>query len=133
MAQGQDARGEGAAQDAKSVLVVEDNADAGESLVALLQLLGHRAEWTGLGATGIERATALSPDLVLIDVGLPDIDGHEVARRLRGQAQTRALRLVALTGYCSAEDKARARAAGFDDHLAKPIGLDELEALLSRG
>ncbi|MDR7333808.1 ATP-binding protein [Roseateles asaccharophilus] len=112
------------------VLVVEDNADAGESLVALLELLGQRAEWVGTGEGGVQRATALQPDLVLVDVGLPDIDGHEVARRLRAQPATQALRLVALTGYGTPEDRQRALAAGFDDHLAKPIGLPELERLL---
>lgn len=116
----------------RQVLVVEDNADAGESLVALLELLGQRAEWVGTGEGGVQRATALQPDLVLVDVGLPDIDGHEVARRLRAQPDTRALRLVALTGYGTPEDRQRALAAGFDDHLAKPIGLPELELLLSR-
>ena len=116
----------------RSVLIIEDHADAGESLAALLQLLGHRAEWTDLGMAGIERAAALRPDLVLVDLGLPDIDGHEVARRLRARPQTQDLRLVALTGYGAAEDRARALAAGFDDHLAKPIGLPELEALLAR-
>jgi signal transduction histidine kinase len=115
----------------RRVLVVEDNVDAGESLVALLDLLGHQAEWTGLGEAGVARATALLPDLVLVDVGLPDIDGHEVARRLRAQPATQALRLVALTGYGTPEDRERALAAGFDDHLAKPIGLPELEALLA--
>lgn len=116
---------------ARSVLVVEDNVDAGESLVALLELLGHRAEWTDLGERGVQRAAALLPDLVLVDVGLPDIDGYEVARRLRAQPATQALRLVALTGYGTPEDRQRALAAGFDDHLAKPIGLPELEALLA--
>lgn len=116
----------------RSVLVVEDNADAGESLVALLDLLGHAAEWAGLGETGVARATALRPDLVLVDVGLPDIDGYEVARRLRAQPATQGLRLVALTGYGTPEDRERALAAGFDEHLAKPIGLPELEALLAR-
>lgn len=117
---------------ARSVLVVEDNVDAGESMVALLELLGHRAEWTDLGERGVQRATTLLPDLVLVDVGLPDIDGYEVARRLRAQPATQALRLVALTGYGTPEDRQRALAAGFDDHLAKPIGLPELEALLAR-
>jgi signal transduction histidine kinase/CheY-like chemotaxis protein len=123
----------GSAGGARSVLIVEDNVDAGESLAALLELLGHRPEWTDLGVTGVERATALLPDLVLVDVGLPDIDGYEVARRLRSAPQTQGLRLVALTGYGTPEDRERALAAGFDDHLAKPIGLAELEALLARG
>jgi signal transduction histidine kinase len=125
--------GGGPAAGPRHVLVIEDNVDAGESLVALLGLLGHRAEWTDLGVTGVERAAALRPDLVLVDVGLPDIDGYEVARRLRAAPPTQGLRLVALTGYGTPEDRARALAAGFDDHLAKPIALAALEALLARG
>lgn len=117
---------------ARSVLVIEDNIDAAESLVALLELLGHRAEWADLGAAGVARAEVLQPDLVLVDVGLPDIDGHEVARRLRAQAPTQRMRLVALTGYGTPDDRARALAAGFDDHLVKPIALAALEALLAR-
>jgi signal transduction histidine kinase/CheY-like chemotaxis protein len=114
-----------------TVLVIEDNADAAESLVMLLELLGHRPEWADRGGRGIERATALQPELVLVDVGLPDMDGYEVARRLRAQPETRSLRLVALTGYGTPEDRPRALAAGFDDHLPKPIGLPELETLLA--
>ncbi|MDR7299754.1 CheY-like chemotaxis protein [Pelomonas aquatica] len=117
---------------ARSVLVIEDNIDAAESLVVLLEMLGHHAEWADLGSAGVARAAALQPDLVLVDVGLPDIDGYEVARRLRAQASPRPQRLVALTGYGTPEDRARALAAGFDDHLVKPIALPALEALLSR-
>ena len=69
---------------------------------------------------------------MLVDIGLPDIDGYEVAGRIRAQPQGRAMRLVALTGYGTPEDRSRALAAGFDDHLAKPIGMPELEALLAR-
>jgi signal transduction histidine kinase len=116
---------------AGTVLVIEDNVDAGESLVALLELLGQRAEWVGLGQAGVERAAALQPDLVLVDIGLPDIDGFEVARRLRAGPHGRHLRLVALTGYGLPEDRERALAAGFDSHLAKPMSLPALEALLA--
>jgi signal transduction histidine kinase len=116
----------------RRVLVVEDNVDAGESLVALLELLGHHAEWAGTGESGVQHAAVLQPDLVLVDVGLPDIDGYEVARRLRGHPTLRQVRLVALTGYGTPEDRQRALAAGFDDHVAKPIGLSQLEALLGR-
>lgn len=113
------------------VLVIEDNIDAGESLVTLLNLMGHETDWVALGEPGVEKAVALQPDLVLVDIGLPDIDGYEVARRLRARPDTRGLRLVALTGYGTPEDRARALAAGFDRHLTKPIGGPELEALLS--
>lgn len=113
-----------------TVLLVEDNADAAESLVALLELLGHQPTWVALGLDGVAQAEALQPDLVLVDIGLPDIDGYEVARRIRAQAGPRRVRLVALTGYGAPEDRARALAAGFDEHQTKPIGLPELEALL---
>jgi len=113
------------------VLVVEDNEDAGQSLADLLELQGHRVVLTRDGRRAIDLARSLHPDVVLCDIGLPDLDGFEVARALRREEGLRRTRLVALSGYAMPEDLRAAREAGFDAHLAKPPPLDELEAVLS--
>jgi len=111
------------------VLVVDDNRDAAESLAELAAVLGHDARIAYDGPSAVAAALASPPDLVLCDIGLPAMDGYEVARALRSGG-VRA-RLVALSGYARPEDVARAAEAGFDRHLAKPASPDELERLLS--
>lgn len=112
------------------VLIIEDNADARSTLHQLLTLLGHRVDAAANGAEGIEAALTGRPDVALIDLGLPGMDGLEVARRLRsGLANT--VLLVALTGHASEDDRRGALDAGFDDHLAKPVDLDALNRLLA--
>jgi PAS domain S-box-containing protein len=111
---------------ARAVLVVEDNLDAGQSLADILRLKGHRVRVARDGRTGLALARELRPDVVLCDIGLPDLDGYEVARALRADPASAGLRLVALSGYAQPEDRLRAREAGFDLHLAKPADLDEL-------
>jgi PAS domain S-box-containing protein len=113
------------------VLVIDDNRDARESLAALLELRGHQVHLAPDGRAGIEQARQLRPDLVLCDLGLPDMDGCEVARTLRGDGHLRATTLVALSGYAQPADRRRAAAAGFDRHLAKPASLDQLGELLA--
>jgi two-component system CheB/CheR fusion protein len=108
---------------ARRVLVVDDNIDAADSLALVLQLEGHAVDIAHTGADAIARVQAAAPDVVLLDIGLPQMDGYEVARRLRALANGAALRLVALTGYGQAEDVERARAAGFDRHIVKPVDL----------
>jgi CheY-like chemotaxis protein len=115
---------------ARRVLIIEDNRDARESLAALLRLAGHDVHTAQSGTEGIELACSAALDFVLVDIGLPDLDGYEVARRLRSHPATRRVRLVALTGYGRQEDRRRALAAGFDEHLAKPVELGSLETLL---
>ncbi len=115
----------------RRVLVIEDNVDAAESLRDALALEGHEVEVAFLGADGIERARAWGPDVVLCDIGLPDVAGHEVARALRGDPALRRTFLVALTGYALPEDQRRAREAGFDEHLAKPPSMGRLAELLA--
>jgi len=112
------------------ILVVEDNEDAGASLLDLLTLGGHRVRLTGSGRAGLTAAAAAPPDVLLCDVGLPDVSGHEVIRRLRAAGST--VFAVALTGYAQAEDRRLALSAGFDAHLSKPPELDELGRLLRR-
>ncbi|MES2978183.1 MAG: ATP-binding protein [Pseudomonadota bacterium] len=115
---------------ALKILLVDDSADALDSLAQLLSLDGHRVLKAGDGASALTIAATEQPDVVLLDVGLPDISGHEVARRLRQQPGSCPL-LVALTGWGSDDDKRRALEAGFDVHLAKPIRIDELERVLA--
>lgn len=115
----------------RRILLVEDNTDARETLRDLLELHGHEVHEAASGPDGIEQALRLRPDLSLIDIGLPELDGYEVARRIRANAGGCDLLLVALTGYGQPEDRRRAREAGFDEHLAKPIAPDRLAALIA--
>ena len=116
----------------RRVLVVEDNEDAAETLADVLRLGGHEVEVAHDGAEGLRRAAEWAPEAVLCDIGLPGIDGYEVARRLRAEAAGKRTLLVALTGYALPEDLRRAREAGFDAHLAKPARFEEIEAILTR-
>jgi PAS domain S-box-containing protein len=113
------------------VLVIEDYADAAESLAMLLEMLGHKVETASTGRAGIEAARGFSPELVLCDLGLPDMDGYAVARRLREDPLLGRAFLVALSGYGNENDKVRAQEAGFDRHVCKPIDLDELRQLIA--
>ena len=114
------------------ILIVEDNADARESLAVLLRLQQHDVVTAENGEQGLAMARGEGIAIVLLDIGLPDVDGYEVARRLKADPATRHLWLVAVTGYGTQEDRKRALAAGFDEHLAKPVEPDELDALLQQ-
>ena len=114
------------------MLLVEDNLDAAESLAMILELLGHPVRAVHDGARALDAARAQRPDLMLVDIGLPGMNGYEVAREIRRDATLSHCTLVALTGYGREEDKRKARAAGFDDHLVKPVDMKELRALLQR-
>ena len=114
------------------MLVVDDNEDALELLGEALTMSGYEAVTAADAATAITRATALKPHVALLDIGLPVMDGYELARRLREIAGLEQLKLVALTGYGQPADKARARAAGLDEHLVKPISLEQVESVLER-
>jgi PAS domain S-box-containing protein len=115
----------------RHVLIIEDNVDAGQVLAAILELGGHSVRVARDGRSGVAMARELKPDVVVCDIGLPDVDGYEVARMLRAEEGLRATRLIAISGYAQPEDKQRAKDAGFDAHLAKPASLDELNALLA--
>ena len=115
-----------------SVLLIEDNVDAAQSLADILQLNGHRVRVAYDGTTGIAMAVELKPDVVLCDIGLPDVDGYQVARRLRADQSLRSTRLIAVTGYAQYADKKKAMDAGFDAHLTKPPDLDKLNELLAK-
>jgi PAS domain S-box-containing protein len=113
------------------VMVVDDNRDAGETLLELLLLWGHDATVFGDGPTALEMAKRWLPQVVLMDIGLPGMSGHAVARRLRELLQ-QPLLLVAVTGYGTPSDQLASRDAGFDMHLTKPVDLDKLQSLLAR-
>jgi two-component system, sensor histidine kinase len=114
----------------RSILIVEDNADARDALRMLLELDGHVVEAAAEGVEALEIARAKDPDIALVDIGLPGIDGYEVARRVRSQDPRRPL-LIALTGYGQPEDRRRATEAGFDSLLVKPVDPTALTDLLA--
>jgi CheY-like chemotaxis protein len=112
------------------VLVVDDNQDSAESLAEVLRMMGADAVVAQDGVQALAMAERDPPALVLLDIGLPGMDGYETARRLRSQAKS-PLRLVALTGYGSPQDRERSMAAGFDAHLVKPVAPDVIEKVLA--
>jgi CheY-like chemotaxis protein len=117
---------------ARRVLVVEDNTDAREALTMLLEESGHDVRAAADGMEALSQAEQFTPDVVLLDIGLPGLDGYAVARQLRASPRSADALLVAITGYGQPEDRALARAAGFDYHLLKPVESTRLFELLSR-
>ena len=123
-----------AASRARHILVIEDNTDFREGIRLLLESWGHRVDEASNGAQGLATVRRERPEIVLIDLGLPGVDGYAVARALRSAPGGEALLLVAITGYGRASDRRRAQEAGFDAHLTKPVSPPELAAiLLSKG
>jgi CheY-like chemotaxis protein/anti-sigma regulatory factor (Ser/Thr protein kinase) len=117
----------------RRILIVEDNDDAREMLRTLLELWHHTVREATDGPSGIEAALRFQPDVAIIDVGLPGLDGYAVTRYLRASAGTKRTRLIALTGYGSPKDALRAREAGFDAHLVKPVDPGRLAEILAMG
>ncbi|HSD21463.1 MAG TPA: ATP-binding protein [Anaeromyxobacter sp.] len=113
------------------VLIIEDNVDAADSLRDVLELGAHVVTVAYSGPEGLAKARAFRPDVVMCDIGLPEMDGYAVARAMRADAELGRLTLIALTGYAQPEDVAEARAAGFDVHLAKPPSIEMLEQVLA--
>ncbi|HEX2225164.1 MAG TPA: ATP-binding protein [Thermoanaerobaculia bacterium] len=112
------------------VLIVEDNADGRESMRELLEIWGHNVVLAETGLEGVEKALTFRPDVALVDIGLPGIDGNEVARRIRTTFDSQQVCLIAMTGYGQPEDRRRALQAGFDNYLIKPVDPARLSALL---
>jgi CheY-like chemotaxis protein len=110
--------------------VVDDNSDSAESLAQMLRLRGHAVSTAHDGVRAIEACAALRPDVVLLDIGLPELNGYQVAHFLRELPFGEELLLVAVTGWGQEEDKLRSRAAGIDHHLVKPVSSTELDTLL---
>jgi CheY-like chemotaxis protein len=106
---------------ARRVLVVDDNADSAESLALLLEMSGHRVFTAHDGEAAIHAADTHRPDVVLLDIGLPKMNGHDVCRYIRAQPWGRDITLVALTGWGQETDRRRSHEAGFDGHLVKPV------------
>jgi two-component system CheB/CheR fusion protein len=123
-------RAEAAAVLPLRVLVVDDNVDAAETLSRMLRLQAHEVVMAHDGVTALATASQMNPDVVLLDIGLPQLDGLEVARRLRERAEGRRPLLVAMTGFGQDEDRARTAAAGFDHHLTKPVDVQLLNSLI---
>jgi signal transduction histidine kinase len=117
---------------ARRILVVDDNEDAANTLAMVLRMEGHDISTAYSGLEALERLEPFAPEVVLLDIGLPGIDGFEVARRMRESPQGGATRLVAITGYGQEADRARTREAGFAHHLVKPVDFADLERLLSQ-
>jgi signal transduction histidine kinase len=115
----------------RTVLIVEDNHDARATLRELLETAGHTVHEAVNGPLGLEAALRLRPEVAFVDLGLPGLDGLELARRIRASSEGRGMRLVALTGYGSAQDRVHSRDAGFDVHLVKPVDRETLERVLA--
>jgi signal transduction histidine kinase len=114
----------------RRILIVDDNVEAALTLAELLALAGHETHAAHDGPTGVDMALRLSPDVAILDLGLPGFDGFEAARRLRAEPTLTGLLLVALSGWVQPDDRVRSRDAGFDHHLAKPVQLKSLELVL---
>jgi len=118
------------ATERRKLLIVDDNRDAAESLAMLLEMAGHDVRVAYLGRTALSFAQTFRPDVALLDIGMPDLSGYEVARGLRQQPWAAGLQLIAITGWGQDEDRRRAAEAGFDNHLTKPIDPQQLERLI---
>jgi CheY-like chemotaxis protein/two-component sensor histidine kinase len=116
--------------ESKCILVVDDNIDAAESLALLLELSGHKTKTAHNGMSGLELAEHFKPEVILLDIGLPDINGYEVAQQIRQQPWGANMFLIAATGWGQDKDKELAASAGFDKHLTKPIDFQQLNLLL---
>jgi CheY-like chemotaxis protein len=115
----------------RRVLVVDDNRDSADSLTMLLRLAGDEVETAYDGQDGLEIARQWRPDIILLDIGLPRLDGYELARCLRGEFGLQQPVLVATTGYGKDEDRRMSQEAGFDAHLVKPVDLEELRQIMA--
>ena len=123
------------ASDALRILLVEDNDDVSEAMEQILAMDGHTVSVAHTGAQALETVRIFRPNVVLLDIGLPDMDGYQVARRIRDQRDQNELphlAIVALSGYGNERQRLQAREAGCDDHLVKPVNLETLHSVLAR-
>jgi CheY-like chemotaxis protein len=117
-------------RESRKIFIVDDNRDAADTLAMLLQIDGHCVEVAYSAEHALERFREFAPDIALLDIGLPGMNGYELARHIR-ELGIPGVRLVALSGYGQPEDRARAQRAGFDAHLVKPVELDRLKEVFS--
>ncbi|HEX7082322.1 MAG TPA: ATP-binding protein [Gammaproteobacteria bacterium] len=116
----------------RRVLVVDDNHDSADALAKLLRVGGNEVETAYDGSAAIDTAARFRPEVVILDLGMPTVDGYEVCRRIREQPWGKDVHMIALTGWGRVEDRVRTREAGFDDHLVKPVSLGDVSSLLAR-
>ncbi|MBL0423015.1 response regulator [Ramlibacter sp. AW1] len=121
-----------AVQAALHVLVVDDNHDAADTLAEVLEIMGCRTATAYDGLEGFEKAEQLRPDAIVLDLGMPRLNGYEACERIRAQPWGRELRVVAVSGWGQQDDRRRSMQAGFDAHLVKPVAPEELLALLEK-
>jgi len=114
------------------ILIVDDNVDSAEGTAILLQLEGYTVKTAFDGYKALERVDEFHPDVIVLDIGLAGLDGYEVARRIRARPFTSRPRLIAMTGYGQPADRTRALQEGFDEHLVKPVEIDELLRIIER-
>lgn len=124
--------GEEVSSESVHIVVIEDNPDVADMLRLSLESKGHRVEVADDGPGGLELVRSEVPDVVICDIGLPGMDGYEVAEAIDGDSELPSMLLVALSGYARSEDVERSKSAGFEHHLAKPPAMDEIEAMLAR-
>jgi CheY-like chemotaxis protein len=116
----------------RRILIADDNRDAADSLALLLELSGHEVRVAHLGHTALSLAQTFRPNVGLLDIGMPDLSGYEVARALRNESWATNLQLIALTGWGQDDDRRRALEAGFDHHMTKPVDPDQLASLIAK-
>lgn len=114
----------------RRILIVDDNEDSVMTLAMLFEIDGHETQSAYGGIEAVEAAASFRPDAALLDIGLPGLNGYEVARKIRSQAWGESMVLIALTGWGQAEDRQQAKAAGFDAHMVKPVDHEALLLLL---
>ncbi len=115
----------------RRVLIADDNKDAADSLGILLEIDGHEVRVAHGGHAALALAQVFRPDVALLDIGMPELNGYEVAAALRKESWGKAIQLIALTGWGQESDRLQSKAAGFDRHLTKPIDMDALCAVLT--
>ena len=115
----------------RRVLLVDDSVDAAEAMSMLLETLGHEVRVMHDGPSALAMVDDFAPEVVILDIGLPGMDGFEVAREMRTRAVTKTALLIALTGYGAESDKQKARDAGFDHHLVKPVSFTAIETVIA--
>lgn len=119
-------------QASRRILLVDDNVDAAVTTAELLRILGNEVTAVHDGLAAVDAAISLQPEIVLLDIGLPGIDGYEVARRIRAHRDIIQPRLIALTGWGEEKDKFASADAGFEDHLVKPLSLEHLIEVINK-